>query len=71
MSKDWTSELQKMADNYKPNNNITLPPIIEDFINKLSDKNISSWNREIYVATLERVEKAISLALAKHYKDKR
>lgn len=45
------------------NNKLLIPPIIEQWVEKLVDPNINAHTKETYAANLERVRKAIDQSL--------
>lgn len=47
-----------------------LPPIIVDYVEKLSNRNTSTFIRESYCASLERIREACDLAITKYNKEK-
>jgi hypothetical protein len=49
---------------------IIIPPIIEQWIDNLNDKNTREFNRENYAANLERTRDVINVALKKYENEK-
>ena len=49
---------------------IIIPPIIEQWIDNLNNKNLRDFNRENYAANLERTRDVINVALKKFENEK-